>query len=340
MGRGRPKKEPAKEGVGLNGRDLEFISSGSTMLNLSLTDRIDDAYPVGKIINIVGDKQMGKSLACLEMIMYAHYVLSKNYDIKMIYNDTEAAMDKGRAKKIGVPVDKIDWRQSPTIEHWYKDLNNELKNSENYDLVIYVLDSLDAISTEAELAEDEMNDKTYGMQKQKKMSELFRKLTQKIDNKNFLLVIISQIRDNIGVTFGDKHRRSGGKALDFYAYQIIWLHNKGQHKQGKVTIGIEVKSHAKKNRAGRAFTQADFNILFDFGIDDIGSIVDFLKENNICVDGNRFNWEDKKYTREEFIQFIENNNLKRNIQELAKKTWIENYENARVVRKPKYISEE
>lgn len=320
-----------------NGRDLKFVSSGSTNLNLALTNTLDNGYLVGKIVNLVGDKQLGKSLLCLETMMYAYYILRKNYDIRLIYNDVESALDMENATAIGFPVKEVEFRKSPTIEHWYKDLETVIKDSNNYDLVIYVLDSLDAISSEEEL-EQEIDDKSYGMAKQKKLSELFRKLTQKIDNKNILLIIVSQIRDNIGVSFGDKHRRSGGKALDFYASQIVWLHNKGQMKNGNVTTGIEVKAKVKKNKAWRPFYEVNFNILFEYGIDDVGGMVDFLIENKYYMkSGNgKVQLEDKTLSREELIQYLNNNNQEQETKDAVKMVWDKILEDSKIVRKPKY----
>lgn len=344
---GRKKKEISKEieanietdnddSVLIN-RDLKFISSGSTNLNLALTNTLDSAYPVGKIVNIVGDKQLGKSLMCLEMIMYSHYVLKKNYDVRIIYNDVEAAIDKKNAANIGLPVNDVIWRQSPTMEHWYTDLNKEIESSDKYDLLIYILDSLDGISTEEELEQD-MNQKSYGMSKQKKLSELFRKLTQKINKKNVLLIIVSQIRDNIGVTFGETKRRSGGKALDFYASQIVWLYNKGIEKKGDVAIGIGVKAKVKKNRIWRPFYETDFNILFEYGIDDIGSMIDFLINNKYYKkDSNgRIFFENKAFSREDFIQFMLQNNQEEEIKLNVKNIWDKIIEDSKIIRKPKY----
>src|SRR3972149_5792308 len=282
------------EDSGLIERELQFVSSGSTNLNLALTNSLENGYPVGKIVNLVGDKQIGKSLLCLEAMMYVYHVLRKKYDVKMIYNDAESAINMENAKQIGVPIDDIEWRQSPTIEHWYEDLNKEIESSDKYDLVMYVMDSLDSISTEEEMEQD-FNQKSYNMIKQKKMSELFRKLTQKINKKNMLLVIVSQIRDAIGVTFGETKRRSGGKALDFYAYQIIWLYNKGLIKDGNIATGVEIKAKVKKNRCWKPFREVGFNILFEYGIDDLGSMVDFLKDNKICTNlhNSKLLWEDQ-----------------------------------------------
>lgn len=342
---GRKKKELTdikdSENVKPIDRELKYISTGSTNLNLALTNSLDNGYPVGKIVNLVGDKQLGKSLLCLEAIMYAYYKLRKNYDIKFIYNDTEAALNTENAVQIGFPMNAIDFRQSPTIEHWYNDLNKEIEGSDNYDLLIYVLDSLDAISTEEELEQD-FNQKSYGMIKQKKLGELFRKLTQKIDKKNVLLLVVSQIRDAIGVTFGETKRRSGGKSLDFYAYQIIWLYNKGQIKNGNIVTGIEVKTKVKKNRCWKPFREVAFNILFEYGIDDLGSMIDYLVDNKFYLkSGNgRIVYGENNYSREDFIQFLSNNNKEQEVKDTVKQVWDSIEENAKIIRKPKYTEEE
>lgn len=338
----RKKKENSDtENITIKDRDLKFISTGSTNLNLALTNSLNNGYPVGKIINLVGDRQLGKSLLCLEAMSYAHHVLKKNYDIKLIYNDVESALNYENASLIGIPLNAIDFRQSPTIEHWYKDMETEIKNSENYDLVIYALDSLDALSTEVEL-EQSMEEKTFGMDKQKKLSEFFRKLTQKIDNKNILLLVVSQIRENIGVTFGEKYRRSGGKALDFYASQIVWLHNKGQSKNGNITTGIDVKAKIKKNRVWVPFREADFNILFGYGIDDLGALVDFLIDNKFYLKSanGKILFGEEKYSREDFIQFISNNSKEQEVKTAVKMVWDKIEEDAKIIRKPKYTEEE
>ena len=345
---GRKKKvieddniETDNEDSGLVDRELKYISSGSTNLNLALTNSLENGYPVGKIINIVGDKQIGKSLLCLEAMMYIYHVLRKKYDVKMIYNDAESAINMENATQIGVPIDAIEWRQSPTIEHWYEDLNKEIESSDKYDLVMYVMDSLDSISTEEEMEQD-FNQKSYNMIKQKKMSELFRKLTQKINKKNMLLVIVSQIRDAIGVTFGETKRRSGGKALDFYAYQIVWLYNKGLMKDGDITTGIEIKANVKKNRVWKPFRIANFNILFEYGIDDLGSMVDYLIDKKFYLkSGNgKITYGENTYSRENFIQFISSNNKEQEVKDAMKQVWDKLELDAMVVRKPKYTDAE
>ena len=339
---GRPKKivseiedkdEECKDKV----TDLKYISTGSTNLNLALTNTLDGGYPVGKIINLVGDKQLGKSLLCIEAINYAYYKLRKKYDVRLVYDETEGALDTEMAEGIGFPTKHVEMKQSSTVEAWYKNLEKEIDSADNYDLVLYVLDSLDAISSEGEL-EEEFDKKTYNMAKQKQLSQLFRRLVIKLKKKNFVLIIVSQIRDKIGVTFGETKTRSGGKALDFYASQIVWLHNKGVAKNGNIAIGIDVKAKVKKNRAWKPFREVDFNILFGHGIDDLGSMVDYLLDNKyLPKTGNgRIQYEDNIYTKEAFIAFIYENKKEQEIKDAVKSTWDRIEEEAAVIRRPKY----
>jgi len=103
-----------------------------------------------------------------------------------------------------------------------------------------------------------------------------------------------------------------------------------------------IKAKVKKNKLWKPWRECDFSILFEYGIDDIGSNIDFLKENKICVDsgGTRFEWEGKRYSREDFIQFIGENNKEEEIKDLVKQTWDKLEEEAKVFRKAKYLTEE
>lgn len=319
--------------------DKIFISSGGTLLNLALTNTIDNGYRAGRIVNIVGDKSSGKTLLAIEVMSYAYHMLKKKYDMKLIYDEGEAAFDKEYASKLGLPVDKIDFRESETIEDWYASLEKEinLPTKEKKDFTIYILDSLDSIVSEGELEED-FNKGGFGMNKQKQMSKLFRRLVRKIRENNILLIIISQLRDKIGVTFGETKTRAGGRALDFYASQIIWLYEKGKIKKGNLPVGLEIKAKIKKNKLWKPFREVDFNVLFEYGIDDLGSNVDFLKENKVCVNesNTRFFYNNEQFSREDFIQFISENNKEQEIKDLVKQTWDSIEETSKIIRKPKY----
>ncbi|MEK7180454.1 MAG: hypothetical protein AAB706_03180, partial [Patescibacteria group bacterium] len=165
--------------------------------------------------------------------------------------------------------------------------------------------------------------------------------TQKIDNKNILLIVVSQIRENIGVSFGEKHRRSGGKALDFYASQIVWLYNKGQIKNGNVTTGIEILAKIKKNRVWKPFREAPFSILFEYGIDDLGDMVDFLIDNKYYMkSGNgKVQLGDQVLSKEELVQYLSTNNQEQETKNAVKMVWDKIEEDAKIVRKPKYVEE-
>ncbi len=319
-----------------------LVSSGCTLLNLALTNTIDTGYRTGRIVNIVGDKSTGKTLLAIEVMSYAYHLMKKNYDMKLIYDEGEAAFDKEYASKLGLPVDKIDFKESETVEEWYESLEKEVGIPQNKrkDFTIYVLDSLDALVSEEEMEQD-FNKAGFGMSKQKQMSKLFRRLVRKLRTNNILLIIISQLRDKIGVTFGETKTRAGGRALDFYASQILWLYEKGKIKKGNLPVGLEIKAKVKKNKLWRPFREVNFSVLFEYGIDDLGSNVDFLKENKVCLnDSNtRFFYDNIQFSREDFIQYISENNKEQEIKELVKMTWDELEEECKVVRKTKYEKE-
>ena len=212
---------------------------------------------------------------------------SRNYPASNIaYRETEAAWDDGYAEAMGLPIERIDFgdRENPiiTVEDFYADFDafcDKQKAAKKPGL--YVLDSFDALSDEAEMSRD-IDKASFGAAKAKKMSEMFRKITRKQEQANVLLFIVSQVRDNIGALFGEKHKRSGGKALDFYASQVFWL---AHIKILKKTInkierpyGIEIKAKVKKNKVGMPFREADFTFEFGFGINDLLASINWLNE--------------------------------------------------------------
>lgn len=264
-------------------RPVETFPSGSTVFDLIL----GGGLPVGKIVNIVGDNSTGKTLLACEIIASAR----KHFGDKLRYryNDAEAGFSFDSQALYGFDIIDDDKEPSTTIEELEADLDRELEALQHGETLVYVLDSLDALSSlsEIEAAADRRKaldsgkviKGSYGMQKQKFLSELFRLQATKIKDKRCCLIVISQVRENIGVMYGPKYRRSGGKALDFYAAQIVWLAEAERHeKRGRAT-GITVKAKITKNKIGLPFRTGYIDILFNFGVDDISTNLNYLCDN-------------------------------------------------------------
>ena len=249
-----------------------FFSSGCAVLDCVL----GGGYANGRIINIVGDKSTGKTLLAIEAA--ANYA-QQWPDAQIIYNEVEAAFDMAFAIQIGLPVNRVSFPTDCfTVEDVFEELGCVLKNRRRS---LYILDSLDALSDRAELKRG-MDEGSYGVAKAKQMSQLFRRLVQKLSEAQVTIIIISQVRDNIGVLFGKKYTRSGGRALDFYASQVLFLSQKRilkrEIKKVGRPVGIQVHARCEKNKVGLPFRACEFPILFTFGIDDALASLDWLNE--------------------------------------------------------------
>lgn len=261
---------------------LKFISSGCSILDCAL----GGGWAISRIANIVGDRSTAKTALATEAL--ANF-LAKYPNGGAAYRDCEAAFDEEYARAMGIPVDKIDFGSPDkpllTVEDFVRDFSAFLDRRTIDDTPgIYVLDSLDALSDETEI-ESDIGKASYGTAKAKALSAFFRKgFARKIENSKVLLLIVSQVRDNIGVTFGEKHTRSGGKALDFYASQILWL---ARIKTLNRTIakverpyGVMIRGKVKKNKVGLPFREADFPFIFGYGVEDLAASVLWLDSVN------------------------------------------------------------
>jgi len=260
------KKTPAKERV--------VFSTGSTLLDLAA----GGGWGIGRVANIVGDKSTGKTLLAIEACAnFATLFGGKS----VRYAEVEAAFDRDYAYSMGMPRDAQYTEDVHTIEDFERDLDGWLDKQTGPNL--YILDSLDACSSDAELARETGDHATYGAEKAKALSELFRKRIKKLREKQGTIIVISQLRDNIGVRFGETKKRSGGHALDFYASQVFWLAQLKTLKKvvTKVerTVGVQIRARNKKNKIGKPYRQVDFTIMFGYGVADELSMLDWLKEN-------------------------------------------------------------
>jgi recombination protein RecA len=258
---------------------LKFIPSGCKTLDLAL----GGGWARGRVANIVGDKSTGKTLLCIEASANFSIVAPKG---KIRYREAEAAFDNSYAKALGMPIERIDFGQNDkafeTIEDMFEDLDAIISKAKGPELMI--VDSLDALSDRAE-SERKIDEGTYGTAKAKLLSELFRRLVRKMNNKDVTLLIVSQVRDKIAtISFGRNTTRSGGRALDFYASQVLYLAHVGRIVKTvsglKRPTGVKVQAKLDKNKVALPFREAAFSIRFGYGIDDAQACVDWLKETN------------------------------------------------------------
>ena len=306
--------------------NIEFVPSGCALLDCVL----GGGYPIGRMVNIVGDKSTSKTALATEAITNFK---RKWPDGFAAYRDAEAAFDQDYAKAMGMPVDDVDFGDEDqpliTVEAFIKDFNGFLDRCKKADVRgIYVLDSIDSLSDEGEM-DRETGEKTYGMAKAKLLSEFFRKTTSKTERAKVLLLIVSQVRENIDrVSFGEKYKRAGGKALDFYASQCLWLANieilKKEIKKVKRPYGVVVRGKAKKNKVGLALREADFRFRFGYGVEDVESSIEWLKEVNRLKEAGLAPNDVKEYLAQlEGMKFADYESERVTITKAVKKVWAE-----------------
>ena len=259
-----------------------YFSSGSFLLDQIL----GGGWALGRISNVVGERSTGKTLLAIE----ACANFAAQYSAQRIrYNECEFAFDELYAQGMGFPSG-VEFTEhdpeagTPTVEDVWKDLSDFLERMKSGPC-LYIFDSLDATSTKAELDRD-VGDATYGGEKAKLMGELLRREAGAINRANCHLMVISQLRDRMNnVAFGETKVRSGGKALDFFASQIVWLADVGKikHKFSGVdrVHGVNVHARNRKCKVGMPYQEVDFPIYFNFGIDDEESLIKFLKTNKL-----------------------------------------------------------
>lgn len=268
--------------------ETTHLSTGCTLLDLVVGGGKGMGFPAGRIVNVVGDKSSGKTFVCTEMIAANHHKFGKR--LKFNYDDSETGFTFDTEGLYGVEILPEGTLLSQTVEEMDANVGTFLHKLRDSQLGIYVVDSLDGLSdSEKETMSEErrklneagkeITDKgTYGMGTAKFLSQhFFKTKAGPLAEKNSLLVIISQVRENIGAgIYGKKHVRSGGKALDFYCHTVLWLANVCKIMKGDRQIGVVVEAKTEKSKTPRPFRKCRFSIYFDYGVDDIGSNLDYL----------------------------------------------------------------
>lgn len=247
---------------------VESISSGSLTLDLALGI---NGYPKGRVVEIYGPESSGKTTLAIHAIAEAQ----KNGGIAA-FIDAEHAFDQFYAKNLGVDIANLLISQPDNGEQALEIADNLIRSGA---IDIIVIDSVAALTPRAEI-EGEMGDAQMGLQA-RLMSKALRKLTASINKAGCCCIFINQLRDKIGIMFGNPETTTGGNALKFYSSVRVDVRRSSQIKEGDKILGNRVKVKVVKNKMAPPFKRAEFDIMYGKGISKVGETIDLGVELNI-----------------------------------------------------------
>jgi len=338
----------------------DFLSTGSTLLNLACTGKVHGGFAKGSYFFVVGDSVSGKTFLTLTCLAEAS--INKHFDdYRFIHDDVEggALMDierffgKGVAERMESPAMEGDLPiNSETIEDFYFHLDDAFEEGKPF---IYVLDSMDALSSDYEGKKFKEKKKAarsgkqakgdYGDGKAKINSGWIRKARSALEKTGSILVVISQTRDNVGAgLFESSKTRSGGRSLRFYATLELWSSVKGRLNKSvrgnKRQVGIVSKVEVRKNRETGRERTVEIPIYHSYGIDDVGSCIDYLvgekhwTAKSGVIKAEEFEFEGR---RNKLIRMIEQEGLQKDLRELVGEVWSEIETACELKRKGRYV---
>lgn len=262
--------------------DIEAIPTGSMTLDIALGI---GGVPRGRIIEIYGPESSGKTTVALHVIAE-----TQKMGGEVAFIDVEHALDPVYARKLGVDIDNMLVSQPDSGEQALE-IAEALARSGAVDCI--VIDSVAAMVTKAEI-DGEMGDTHVG-QLARLMSQAMRKLTSVISKSNTTAVFINQVREKIGVMYGNPETTPGGRALKFYASVRIEVRRGEQIKEGSEVIGNRTKCKVVKNKVAPPFKECEFDILYGKGVSRVGEVLDIAVELNIVKKGGAwFSYGDSK----------------------------------------------
>ena len=312
-------------------RSPVYYTTGLDLLDLVVGGGEGMGFPGGYIVNFVGDKSAGKTALAIETLVANKVKIGKAFHPNHDDAESGCTFDTKRMYNVDLYGDK-EPRKSKTVEEMDANIGLWLEELGKKGLGIYVVDSLDGLSDEdkEERAEARMDlmekgktvkdPGTYGAGAPKFLSqEFFKTKAAALQDKDALLIIVSQVRENLNAgMFGKKLKRSGGKALDFYCHTCLWLSTvrKITRKVGDESrvVGVVVEAKTDKSKTPRPYRSCRFSFYFDYGLDNIGTNLDYLfdlrgDDGDLTKDAQAVAWKGKAAGLGELLEWLRKEDL-------------------------------